>query len=354
MKVLINGQILIYYNELNFIYFKNGCIFSIVEGRRYRIVSIEKNIITRLISKSRLISRLMRLNPRAIMSLSAHEMLISYRGKIYNVDVLTCKATIEHSFRSGMRNPLYFTDIRDHTDNKVILYGEYFANLNKDDVKIYKRINGEWSVAYTFRSNEIQHIHNIIFDCFSSKLYILTGDSNHESAIWESDINFTHMNRILYGSQKFRSCFLIPDRSGFNYTTDTPLEKNFFIQVINNKKSEYIINDFIEIPGPVIFGIFVPNKSFVFSTSVEPDSNITGIRYLLTKKLGDGVIDNFSYLYYGEKDSTIQQVLRLEKDWLPAGLFQFGTIQIIDVKDEIIAFCIGVKKYDGKTIKIEI
>ena len=76
-----------------------------------RVCLLKRGIIERILSKSKLISRLLRLNPRAAIALDEKQVLLSIKGYIIRIDIFNGNQTIEHAFRANMNNPLSFSRI---------------------------------------------------------------------------------------------------------------------------------------------------------------------------------------------------------------------------------------------------
>lgn len=349
VRVLTRGRVLFYSSEKFYIKFSNGRLFQVINGKSEKSIIVEKNILYRLFSSVRLLQRALRLEPRVSLILPSKEMLFTYRGSIYRYDAINNQCILEHKLREGMNNPLYFTEYYDINGDHCILYGEYFPNIKNQEVKIFKRVNGLWSNVYTFEKNSILHVHNIIYEKDKKEFFIFSGDSDEESAIWKSDIYFKNVTKIVAGNQIYRSCFGYIYDGDLYYFSDTPLENNFFIHLNTNN---FDVKKIQLIEGPVIYGIF-KNETGIISTSVEPDSNVKGIKYLLTHKLGKGVLGNMVNLY-SIKNNRLMKIITIPKDVYPGGLFQFGNLYPILLNDQsILVYCMAVKKYDGKTIIIE-
>lgn len=305
----------------------------------------------RFCSKIRLVERLLRLEPRLAFPVSDDELILSYQGKIYKINVNNKEFIVEHTYRSGMNNTLAFC-----CENNVILYGEYFGNGKNEEVSIYKRtFSGVWKIVYTFQPNTIKHIHNIIYDKFRNCYWVLTGDTDDESALWMADPEFTNLVPIFKGKQKYRSCFLIPVDNGIFYTTDTPLEDNglYFSEFKDEKWLEPRL--VYKILGPCIYARKLNDDYYAFATSVEPDSSLPTSRYLFTSKLGKGVKNRYSHIYlYKVKTKELIEVAKLKKDLWPMLLFQFGNVMFpnINIEDGFIITGQSVEKYDGKSVKI--
>lgn len=268
-----------------------------------------------------IINRLLRHEPRCAVPIGNDAFLISHNGKIINYNYKTNNIIIEHVYNKNMKNPLHFCK---NPKTNEVYYGEYIWNTNKGPVDIYKRnSSGIWETVYTFKSNTITHIHNIVYDEYKDRYFVLTGDEDKESGIWIADSKFNRVSLILGGLQKYRACVVFPTEEGFIYATDTPLEQNYIYNVKLDNDNIVNISEICQLSGSCIYGQKV-NGKYYFSTAVEPDSNIRGVRYLLTYKRGNGIKDNYSKIYEIDEKSNVNVVFASEKDILPMVLFQFG------------------------------
>lgn len=305
----------------------------------------------RAVVNIRLLERFFRLEPRIAVSLNEKNFLLSYQGKIIRIN-LNGRYEVEHIFRQGMNNPIGFCQFKNR-----ILYGEYFGNVSHEEVCIYERASdGEWSIKYTFRAGEIMHIHQIVYDKRRECFWILTGDSDKESGIWKSDLEFTKVIPVFRGKQLYRSCFLMPSEKGIAFSTDTPLEKNGVYFSEENKEGEwkepYLV---YEMPGPCIYGTIFQEDLYVMATSVEPDASLPSYKYWITNKLGIGIKNRYSYLIIGNMNKGYKVLNSFEKDRYKMWLFQFGNMLFPDLKDKNRIICTGqsIKGLDGKTILIK-
>lgn len=303
------------------------------------------------LSKIRLSTRLFRLEPRATCCLGAGEFLISYSGKVYRVDVNKKTVNEELSFRQRMNNPLSFTRVTNlHGFFDGIYFGEYFSNNYREAVCIYSRTDLGWNKVYEFPPKTIYHIHGIVPDYDRGCLYILTGDADNESAIWEARDDFSSVKPLLFGSQQYRACVAFPYDNGLIYATDTSRQQNYlyYAKEKNGRWENQIIT---KMPGPCIYGTKI-NGDFYFATSVEPDDTLSPTRFRYTYKLGKGVNDRFTHIMKFYSGGKTLEIFKAKKDILPMMLFQFGNCLFPDMKynDELIFCPISVKDYDGKTL----
>lgn len=304
----------------------------------------------------RLTERLFRLAPRCTIEIDSG-VLFSWRGRVIKLDYTSEELTVEHYFRKGMSNPLYFTKLEGvDSFKKGILYGEYWGNVQKEEVCIWQRQEtGQWCKVYSFTAGEVQHIHNILVDQKRARLLVFTGDSDEESGIWEIKENFSVVHKIYGGSQVYRSCVGFVCGDSIVYATDTPLQRNYVYEINPNIQKPKKIG---ELQGPCICGLeFVDqqgDKKYLFITSVEPDSRIKGWRYLLSYSLGEGVYDRRSYVNLLSDSGTIDVIFSGKKDILPMGAFQFGNFGCIKTNQGFALIGQAVQKYDGRTIKFEL
>lgn len=325
-------EVLLCKNSRYLFCYSNG---AIVVRRVDNQVIVRRKRIHILFASFPLLARLLRLIPRVAVALSEDECIISDRGKIIRYSVSNNSIAIEHHFIKGMSAPISFCirhDLYGNVDD--ILYGEYTQNPRKEAVSIFRRNGVDWVKAFSFPPNTIKHIHNIIVDKKRKRYLILTGDDNTESGIWESDYEFCHVRPLISGRQQLRSCVLLPLERELYYITDTPLETNYVYKLSINMSIERIC----EVNGPCIFGC-INNNSLFFSTSVEGNAHKSGIRYLVSNKLGKGVKSRYSCLYQLSPDGKVTEIVRIEKDGLPFALFEFGNIKFPSSDDDKVYFC---------------
>lgn len=274
-----------------------------------------------------LTERLMRKEPRCGIKVKADLLLFSYAGKVFKYTPSQNSIIVEHEFKEGMNNPLAFLGVYNQkTGENDVYYGEYFWNINKGPVAIYKRTMNKWEKVYEFPRESITHIHNVIYDKYRRVFYVLTGDDDKESGIWMADAEFKRMEPILRGKQQYRACVAFPTKKGLFYATDTPLEQNnIYFLPLDSDISQRVISLVYHMPGPCIYGTEQNGKMY-FSTSVEPDSTLPKWKYRITRKLGKGVQSNESHIITGSEDAPFRCIASFSKDFLPLWLFQFGNI----------------------------
>ena len=352
--VIVNGYKPLVVGERRCLSYKNGKIFTHfnITDKPVYFGKLPMTAKQRLLSMFRMTERMFRLEPRMALEVGEGKYILSFCGAIYCLDIHEGTILREHNYRPGMNNPLNFCEIEgiDGFDN-CIAYGEYWGNTKRETVSIYTRRERSWELAYTFPSGTVQHIHGLVADKYRNCVLILTGDKDEESGIWVAKNNFKEVEPILIGSQRYRSCMAFPLEEGILYATDTPLEKNI-LAIATKEKNGWAERVLYDMPGPCIYGTAAENN-YVFATSVEPDSRITGVKYWFTYQLGSGVTDRKSHIIIGNVNDGFKNAIGYEKDILPMLLFQFGNVQFpsgVLRNGSIIMYPVSVRKYDGKTV----
>lgn len=324
-----------------------------LESDHELLLGLPSSYIGNLLSKPRYIERFLRLEPRLAIPINSKSCLLSYQGRILNIDLMSKTLIVEHQYRSNMNNTLSFLPI----DGKVY-YGEYFPNKENEPVSIFVRNeDGVWGKCFEFGRKTVKHIHAISYDDYRSCFWVLTGDQDSESGIWKVSKDFKSVEPLFMGKQKFRSCFLYPTEKGLLYATDTPTEENavYFIEYSKD------LNTFKEpikkfsLPGPVIHGRILSDNRFVLSTSVEPDSSLPKWQYRICNRLAPGIHSKHSHVIYYD-NGLFYDILSLKKDFLNMWLFQFGAIQFPFILNENTIICTlqALEKFDSKSIVIKL
>ncbi len=349
--ILNNKKLLCNVGDKYIFYAKGNLYIGSLESKESSfLLSLPSAGLKRCLSKIRLFERFARLEPRLAIGLDDKQFLLSFQGAIFRIG-LDGNVVQEHSYRPTMNNPISFCQC----GNKLY-YGEYYGNLNHEEVSIFERQPmGHWIKRYTFSAGTVQHIHQICYDEFRDFFWVLTGDKDHECVIWKMDKSFSKAEPVFEGKQKYRSCFIMPSENGIAYSTDTPLETNWVYYSEEKKDGSWTEpREVFEMPGPCIYGRKLKDGRYLMATSVEPDASLPTLRYYLTSKLGKGVQDRNSYIICGKPEGSFEKIACYKKDWLKMWLFQFGNTLFPNVETENRVICTGqsLRGIDGKTFEV--
>lgn len=189
----------------------------------------------------------------------------------------------------------------------VVYYGEYRSNPERTPIHVFARSKSDeqWRVAWTFE--QVRHVHGVFADPYTGALWVTTGDTDNESALWLTDDAFNTLERIVGGSQRYRAVRLLFTAEYVYFASDAPDEQNFIYR-LHRKSLE--TEKLQAVAGPVFYGCKMGEWLF-FSTVVEP-SQVNTSQYAEV---------------WGSRDGTTwQRVARHKKDWLSMKYFQYGQV----------------------------
>lgn len=280
------------------------------------------------------------------------KIFIIINKKLYSISTDEFYLKMEYQYEKGS-GPLHLINIEGIENFKDGLYfGDYFGNNSKEPINITRRnYDGSFEVIYTFEKGKTNHIHNLIPDKYNNCVWILAGDFNDAASIWKAKNNFDTVERVVFGSQQYRSCLAFPTKDGLLYMTDNQFEQNY-IRLLTNIENSYVSEPIKKINGSVIYGCIVGDK-IVFSTSTEPSVTYKNkILNLLVRKPGLGIIKNESHIISGSLKDGFHIIDKNKKDFLPYRLFQFGTIMFPAGKNptnKLFSYSVGNIKNDLHT-----
>ncbi len=253
---------------------------------------------------SRMHARLMRRGIHSLKILHDGKILLVAKNVISVVDSDNENIVRSFSIPRGSR-PLFVCENKDGD----IFWGEYFLNPKRDEVNIYvsKEQAQSWQIIYSFKQNSIRHVHGVFCDPYDDRIWVTTGDEDHESAIWVTDDKFEALDKVIGSNQQSRALQLLFTQEHVYFGTDIPFEPNHICRL---DKSSGIMEKLIAVKSPIYWGCKV-NESLFFSTAVEP-SKINNHRYACVWGSPNG--DNWKC------------VTRFRKDFFSMRYFQYGQI----------------------------
>lgn len=237
-----------------------------------------------------------------IASVGKSGLVVIANRLIYQYD-LNKRAPIYEEVQIAGSRPLFLC----HNNIDRLYYGQYCGNPNREPIHLYccDWYHHSWKIACTFDS--VRHIHGVFFDPYEKAIWVTTGDTDREAAIWKTKDQFASLERVVSGSQQARVVQLLFTKEYVYFGSDTPLEKNYLYRLHRENGN---IETLQEVGNSVFWGCKVQDMLF-FSTAIEPsDVNRTK-----------------SASVWGSKNGKDWQcVLNFKKDIWPMKLFQYGQV----------------------------
>lgn len=290
-----------------------------------------------LLGQFRLFRRLLRLD-KCNVFYNDQSLVIIRHGQVYHFDLVTEKLTQTLTLRN-CRNVLHQSISKCSEGN--IYFGEYGANKERKTVPVYRSSDGgmSWEEIYTFAAGEIKHIHGCYYDHYSDKVWVCTGDFKDENWLIQANKDFSAVERIGDGQQKFRACNLFFEKDAVHWIMDSQLETSYHIRLNRDTKETTTLEPF---QGPVWYIKRLEDGYYLATTAQET---------------GDGVLDEYAHLYISRDLNNWTILKSFEHDGLPKKYFKNGIIGFPDGKassDKFYMFFEAVKGFDGKSVECSI
>ena len=284
-------------------------------------------------SVSRLAQRLLRFQVTNVVPLAGRDLFVTFDKSVGIV------RNGEYKELKGLARPcrvLRAACARD--ENGDIYFGEYLANDERGEMRIYRYANGgdKIETVYTFPKNSIKHIHGIYFDEFTKSLYCLTGDDEKECQILRTSDGFQTTEIVGQGDETWRAVSLLFSENAFFYGMDAEFRANHIYKVSRESLER---KSLAEVNGTVFYSKNL-NGNLFFTTTAENAPSQT---------------ENVAALWQVDENDSCRKLISFKKDsWHPT-LFQFGTIHFPyrnTLENELYFHLVGVSE-DNQTFRIK-
>ena len=289
--------------------------------------SLPQHLFKRISSNIYPISRLTRAGINQMHIISKNKILISCDKAFYLTDL---------SFDEIERVPLSvsFFQLLDRSicvTKDFTYYGEYFPNVERREVHIYRTKNGiDWEIVHSFPKNSIRHLHLLQYDEFSNKIWYATGDRDTECTMGFFDEPFENLIVMRKDNQKWRALEFVFEEEAVYWGSENPDGGNWLYSF--NRKNQSVIPIF-KPDGPV-YNLKKVGQSYFLITANERRE-----------------CDGKAHLWWSinlKKNEWIE-ILSYEKDLLPS-LFGFGRIFFGGfTRDILFVSGSGLSGFDNKT-----
>ena len=223
-------------------------------------------------------------------------------GLIYNKRVAILQNDEKHAdYQINGSRPLSLSSI-----NNEFIFGEYRSNPERSTIGIYA-VHEDKELYKKIEMTGIRHIHGIYQDPYTNEIWITTGDTDEEAAIYRTNSAFNKLEKLLYGSQQTRAIKLLFTLDYIYFGSDAPNEPNYIYRMHRDTKE---VDRLIQVGSSVFHGCKVGEWLF-FSTAIEP-SNVNTTKYAEV---------------WGSPNGTEWKcILQFKKDIWPMKYFQYGQV----------------------------
>ena len=342
---------LVVFEDEKVLCFRFGWIGVLEKGsdKFKRLALLENDLLRRILSFWSITARYFGLNEIKAAITNDDCIFISYHHLFFLYQIKNGDLSqVRFDFKDSSRACLYLKSIKDG-----VIWGEYGYNPQKKrkSVFYYNHQRGEIVKLYTFGDSQINHIHNIIVDSNTSRIWILTGDFDNSAAIFYTDDFFKTVHCQVSGSQLYRGCIGYSKDNILYYATDSPDETNYII-----KNKDGVITKLFELNGSCIYGVICNGEMF-FSTTVENEANqLNNGKNNFKYNRGRGIKDWYAYLYsFNIKSEQITTILKSRKDIFPMLAFKYGCFRFPSINNSsgvVFSWGQALRKYDNHIIRI--
>ncbi len=228
------------------------------------------------------------------------------------------------------------------TDNYTY-FGEYLPNKERDEVYIYRTSDGfDWERVHEFPENSIKHIHVIQEDPFEDKLWFSTGDNDNESMVGVTDPDFSNIEIIGRGDQKWRTVEFQFTENKVYWAMDSPDTESHLIEYDRSSGEVEKMDCF---DGPVYSFKKVGNH-YLIATATEGGKAETDDKAHIWIS---NDLKNWKDTQSFQKDLSIG---RLSARWLNLpNVFGHGKIKFSDnMRDRVVFSGMGLKGVDNSLL----
>ncbi|VFQ47464.1 hypothetical protein [Desulfoluna butyratoxydans] len=278
---------------------KNKLFISYDYGETWSFeISIPIPSINQLKGMTVITSRLFRQKIDHVAWVDKDCMVVLGYGSIYSVDLNG--SSVRSVAPVYGKRPLSLCDAPEG-----LYYGEYRDNSERSTIHVWGSSDKgvSWNPVWHFDS--VRHVHGVFYDSYTDAIWVTTGDTDSESALWRTTDNFQSLECVLHGSQQYRAVQLLFSAEYVYWGSDTPLEKNYLYRF---ERTSGRVERIHAVEGSVFWGGEVNGRLF-FSTAVEP-SDVNNC--------------NCSCVWGSQDGSAWTCVARFNKDRWPKKLFQYG------------------------------
>ncbi len=195
-------------------------------------------------------------------------------------------------------------------NNKILFFGEYGNNSSRNEVPVYRSLDGgkTWDDVFVFPAGKIRHIHGCYWDPYEEKIWTLTGDFEGECHILCSDQDYKNIEWIGDGKQTYRACNVFFEEDTVHWIMDSQLQTSHHIKLDRKTRN---ITQGQSFPGPVWYIKRLNDGYYIAATAQES---------------GPGVKDQYAHLLVSKDFKEWEDIYQFHHDGFPKRYFKFGVV----------------------------
>jgi hypothetical protein len=302
-------------------------------GRSFhRVASMPSDLVRRLAGGSRLLSRLARLEVRALVRTAEGGLVASNRQGVF-----VARPGEQELRASRVENgavPLYPPMRICRGPGGEILWGEYGSPKVRRPMRLFASRDSGESFELVHTLDKVLHVHNVVWDPGQGHYWVLTGDHDPEPGIGRLSADLAHFDWLVKGEQRYRAVEVFDFGDRLVYATDSHLEQNALVSL---DKASGRIERLREFDGSCIYACRFGGL-YALTTSVEPSPVNRS---------------PFAELWLSRDAETWRCAWRARKDRWNAIWLQFGSLVLPSgaTDRELVAFSgQAVEGLDGATL----
>jgi hypothetical protein len=270
-----------------------------------RVAALPRDPLRRAAEWSRLASRLLRHEVRALAELDDGRLVAANRVGVFAGrpgDALLAPSRIEDGGLPALP-PLCIG-----TGPGAVVFGEYGSPRGRPMRLFASRDGGaRFEPVHAFAPDEVLHVHNVVWDAGEGHYWVLTGDFDAQPGIGRLASDLARFEWFVRGEQRFRAVDVFDCGDRLVYATDTQLEANSLVSLDKRSGRSERGRPF---EGSCIYACRF-GEWFAITTTVEP-SPVNPSRD--------------ATLWVSRDLEAWHCVLRAPKDRWHADYFQFGSL----------------------------
>jgi hypothetical protein len=154
----------------------------------------------------------------------------------------------------------------------AIYIADYRDNPERSPVSIYCTKDLEnFDVAWQFPAKSTRHVHAIVCDpTLPNRIWVLTGDLNHESGFYYTDDHFNSLHCFLQIGQETRATDFIIREDMLYWGMDSPTRDSYLLSTSLERTGH--LDQLLHLPGPAYYMLENAAGGMYVGTAAESGS----------------------------------------------------------------------------------